>query len=87
MKHLRETFTDEEFAKLSSRKGDLNWHDYLLSLPELKSWEDATFQYVEEMMNRLGLNSKEGKAVGLIFKFLNDNRSIHHLVPNKSWVK
>ena len=33
MKHLRETFTDEEWQRLSESKTNsgLNWHDYLLS--------------------------------------------------------
>jgi len=34
MKHLHETFTDEEFAFLTALKEHLgeNWHDYLLNL-------------------------------------------------------
>ena len=32
MKHLRETFTDEEFEELlkAKRKSCMNWHDFLL---------------------------------------------------------
>lgn len=32
VKHLRETFTDEEFRELKEAKGDLNWHDFILTL-------------------------------------------------------
>ena len=31
MKHLRETFTDEEFKRLKEAKGTLNWHDFLMA--------------------------------------------------------
>lgn len=32
MKTLNVTFTDEEFAEISAKKGNDNWHDYLLRL-------------------------------------------------------
>jgi len=34
MKHLRETFTDEEFEQLQKRKeqSKLNWHDFIMQL-------------------------------------------------------
>jgi hypothetical protein len=33
MKHLRETFTDQEWQQLKQAKGllDLNWHDLILA--------------------------------------------------------
>jgi len=37
MKHLRETFTDEEFAELLKTKkvSKLNWHDFIMLLTKL----------------------------------------------------
>jgi len=32
MKHLRETFTDEEFQLLLKAKGKKNWHDFIMTL-------------------------------------------------------
>ena len=34
MKHLRETFTDQEFATLQRAKSEteLNWHDFIMLL-------------------------------------------------------
>jgi hypothetical protein len=34
MKHLRETFTDEEWQLLSKAKtkSELNWHDFIMTL-------------------------------------------------------
>ena len=32
MKTLNVTFTDEEFAEISAKKGKENWHDYLLRI-------------------------------------------------------
>jgi len=35
MKHLRETFTDEEFQQLLKAKGKMNWHDFIMQLKDL----------------------------------------------------
>ena len=32
MKHLRETFTDEEWEELKKNKGKRSWHQYIMSL-------------------------------------------------------
>jgi len=32
MKTINETFSDEEFEMLRKKKGDLSWHDFILSL-------------------------------------------------------
>ncbi len=34
MKSINETFTDEEFQKLQSVKGQKNWHDFILSIAQ-----------------------------------------------------
>jgi predicted CopG family antitoxin len=34
MKNLNITFEDEEFEKLKKAKGELSWHDFVLSLAE-----------------------------------------------------
>lgn len=31
MKHLRETFTDEEFKELQEAKGTMTWHDFIMA--------------------------------------------------------
>lgn len=39
MKHLRETFTDQEFEVLKANmkaNGHKNWHDYIMALAEWK---------------------------------------------------
>jgi hypothetical protein len=35
MKHLRETFTDEEFEILKKAKGSLSWHEFIMTLREV----------------------------------------------------
>ena len=56
MKHLRETFTDREFANLKAIKEDtgLNWHDFLMLfvdeyyiLEQLDFWKDLVRQHEE----------------------------------------
>jgi len=39
MKHLRETFTDQEFANLKEAKklSGKNWHDFIMTLAEVKT--------------------------------------------------
>ena len=32
MKNLNETFTDEEFSDMQTKKGDKTWRDFLLEL-------------------------------------------------------
>jgi hypothetical protein len=32
MKHLRETFTEEEFARLKKAKGKTTWHAFIMRL-------------------------------------------------------
>jgi hypothetical protein len=32
LKHLRETFTDQEFEQLKQAKGKLNWHNFIMIL-------------------------------------------------------
>ena len=34
VKHLRETFSDEEFARLKKAKGPRTWHDFIMTLAE-----------------------------------------------------
>lgn len=34
VKHLQETFSEEEFERLRRAKGDMSWHDFILSLAE-----------------------------------------------------
>lgn len=46
-KHLRETFTDQEFEQLKQAKGTLNWHNFIMKLVplyifvNLDDWEIA----------------------------------------------
>jgi predicted CopG family antitoxin len=37
MKTIHQTFTDEEFKKLHSAKGQKSWHDFILKLAKIKS--------------------------------------------------
>lgn len=50
MKHLRETFTDEEFEQLRKRKeqSKLNWHDFIMQLTKPIIVQSSGFHEVEE---------------------------------------
>jgi hypothetical protein len=41
MKHLRETFTDQEFEALKQAKGKQNWHDFIIEGARLIQWKDV----------------------------------------------
>jgi hypothetical protein len=44
MKHLRETFTDQEFEALTRAKDEstfVNWHDFILSLAEAYTFDGS----------------------------------------------
>ena len=49
MKHLRETFTDEEFERLKQLKesSEKNWHDFIINAAEL-AWDEG-FRGFEEV--------------------------------------
>jgi len=49
MKTINETFTDEEFQKLQTVKGEKSWHDFLMRLANTKN------------PSRTKLKEKEGK--------------------------
>jgi len=34
MKTINEKFTDEEFEALEKSKGEMNWHDFIMSLAD-----------------------------------------------------
>jgi len=37
MKTINETFTDEEFRKLQTAKGEKNWHDFVMRLANIRN--------------------------------------------------
>jgi len=71
MKHLRETFTDQEFTELQKRKEDsgLNWHDFILAQKNLQiSLTPQLLGLIEDWRKKQSPIPSQNTAINILLK-------------------